>query len=150
MLLSFAILGCGGSLSEEQRKQMREARELQAIRKVSEAEITEAAFRLGREITAGLRADSPGLVNTSLPVLVQWVEAGSSAGSELEQMVIDAYLNSFMMGEPLADNVQRLGSDSLLYSRPVVVEQDNGVMEVKGVWNVRMSRKQLVLAMDKE
>ena len=150
ILLFVALLGCGGSLSEEQRKQMREARETQTIKKVSEAEITEAAFSFGRELVSQL---DPGTVNTGdLPgtVTVHWIEPGSSSGSDMEQQVIEAYLNSFMMGEELADNVQRLGTDSLLYSKPVVVERPDGVTEVKGVWNIRMSRKQLVLQMEKQ
>ena len=44
IVLGVLLTACGGSLSDEQRKQMREASEQQAIVKVTEAEIMDAAF----------------------------------------------------------------------------------------------------------
>lgn len=143
-------MGCGGTLSEEQRKQMREARELQSIKKVSDAELQAAAFATGRKIMSALESN-PALVDSmdkQHQVHIHWLETGSTTGSEIEKQLIDAYLNSMMLGEELADNVQRIGNDSLLYTKPVVVERKDGVVEVKGTWNIRMSKKQLVLAMD--
>lgn len=145
------ITGCGGSLNDEQRKQMREARELNSIKKVSEVEITEAAFVLGREILglveSGLDKDS---IEISRKVDIRWLEAGSTEGTEIERQVIDAYLTSMMMGTELADNVQRLGTDSLLYTKPVVVNLPEGAVEVKGTWNIRLSKKQIVLGIGKK
>lgn len=144
-------LSCGGSLNDEQRKKMREARELNSIKKVSDAEIQEAAFAYGRElmglIEAGLDKDS---LEVSRKVDVRWLEIGSTEGSEIERQVIDAYLTSMMLGTALADNVQRLGSDSLLYTKPVVVDLPEGAVEVKGTWNIRMSKKQVILSIQKK
>ncbi|MBX2944356.1 MAG: hypothetical protein KF725_00880 [Cyclobacteriaceae bacterium] len=145
------LMGCGGSLNDEQRKQMREARELNSIKKVSDVEIMEAAFAFGRDIMekveAGLDQDS---LELSRKVAIRWLQTGSSAGSEIERQVIDAYLNSMVLGAELADNVQRLGTDSLLYTKPVVVDLPDGVVEVKGTWNIRMSKKQVVLSISKK
>lgn len=150
-ILFIFLMGCGGSLNDEQRKQMREARELNSIKKVSDVEITEAAFTLGRDIMekveAGLDRDS---LEVSRKVAIRWLQTGSSAGSEIERQVIDAYLNSMVLGAELADNVQRLGTDSLLYTKPVVVDLPDGVVEVKGTWNIRMSKKQVVLSISKK
>ena len=130
---------------------MREARELNSIKKVSDVEIQEAAFQLGREIMelveAGRNEDS---LEVSREVDIRWLEAGSTEGTEIERQVIDAYLTSLMLGTELADNVQRLGTDSLLYTKPVVVDLPEGVVEVKGTWNIRMSKKQVVLSIDKK
>ena len=48
------IVGCTGSLTEEQRKAVKEDMESHAIRKVSDAQLTDAAFSRGREIIAQL------------------------------------------------------------------------------------------------
>ncbi|MBL7842435.1 MAG: hypothetical protein KF846_07565 [Cyclobacteriaceae bacterium] len=145
------ILSCGGSLNDEQRKQMREARELNSIKKVSDAEIMEAAFAYGRDIMglvdSGLDMDS---LEVSRKVDIRWLATGSTEGSEIERQVIDAYLTSMMLGTELADNVQRLGTDSLLYTKPVVVDLPEGVVEVKGTWNIHMSKKQVVLSIQKK
>jgi hypothetical protein len=151
IILGF-LMSCGGSLSEDQRKQMKEAREQQSIKKVSEAELMEEAFKRGRAIVDltevnPLAADS---LAETYRFELRWLEPGSSGASEIERQLIEAYLNSMMMGEELKDNVQRLGNDSLLYTKPLVVELPNGVVEVKGTWNVRMAKKHLVLAMDKK
>ena len=144
------LVGCGGSLTDEQRKQLKEGSEQQVIRKVSEAEILEEAFKKGRAIMEELENAhvSQDSVAVNYAVAVHWLEPGSSDASEIETQLIEAYLNSMMLGEELKDNVQRIGNDSLLYTKAVVQELPDGVVEVKGTWNIRMSKKQLVLDMD--
>lgn len=131
---------------------MREAQEEQVIKKVSDADFLEHAFKNGRAIMALVErmpsgADSIGHAHQ---VDVVWLEPGSAHASDIEKQLIDAYLNSMMLGEELTDNVQRLGADSLLYTKPIINELPDGVVEVKGTWNIRMSKKQLVLAMGKK
>lgn len=130
---------------------MREARELKSIKKVSEAEITEAAFARGREIMKDVvrfpkAIDSLEAVHQ---VRISWLTPGMSGGTEVEQQLIDAYLNSILSGAPVSDNVQRLGEDSLLYSKPVTRELPDGTVSADGVWNISLSRKQLVLGIEK-
>lgn len=139
---------CGGSMSDEQRKQMLEAREQQRIQKISEAEIMDLAFAKGREVLTGLpmqessRVDSLGRI---LGVKIHWLAPGASNGLTIEQQVIEAYINSVIEGTPLQDNVQKVGTDSLLYTRAVVITRPDSSVEVKGTWNVWMSKKQLIL-----
>lgn len=150
-LIGFVLVGCGGSLNEEQRKQMREARELKSIKKVSEAEITELAFAHGRDIMKVI-VRSPKAIDSLESVhqvRISWLTPGSSGGTEVEKQLIDAYLNSILSGTPVSDNVQRLGEDSLLYSRPVTRELPDGTVAVDGTWNISLSRKQLVLSIEK-
>lgn len=145
------LVSCGGSLNDEQRKQLREGRELQSIKKVNEADILEQAFRKGRDIMKILEKhpSSADSLEEKQHVKLNWLVPGAGNASDIERQLIDAYLNSMIMGEELTDNVQKLGTDSLLYTKPIVTALPNGAVEVIGTWNVRMSVKQLVLAMDK-
>src|SRR6267142_2243523 len=51
-LALIVLVGCGGTLSEEQRKKLREGMERNIIKKVSDAQLTEAAFDVGRTLAA--------------------------------------------------------------------------------------------------
>lgn len=139
---------CGGSMSDEQRKQMLEAREQQRIQKISEAEIMDLAFAKGREVLTGLpmqespEVDSLGRI---LGVKIHWLAPGASNGLTIEQQLIEAYINSVIEGTPLQDNVQKIGTDSLLYTKAVVIMRPDSSVEVKGTWNIWMSKKQLIL-----
>ena len=146
------ITACGGSLSDEQRKQMREASEQQAIIKVTDAEIMEAAFAKGRSVMSRLKDNNPDTskVPAEEVVGIHWLGAGTSHGLEIEQQLIDAYLNSLLSDTPLQDNVQKIGTDSLLYTNPVVVTRADSSIEIRGTWNIWMAKKELILAMNKK
>jgi hypothetical protein len=151
-IVSFALLtACGGSLSDEQRKQMREGSEQQAIVKVTEAEILDAAFVKGRSVMSRLTENNPDTTKVSAEetVRIHWLAPGKAHGLEIEQQLIEAYLNSLLTGTPLQDNVQKIGEDSLLYTNPVVVTRADSSIEIKGTWNIWMSKRELILAMGK-
>jgi len=130
---------------------MREAREQQAIVKVTESEIMDAAFAKGRDVMTRLKQSSPDTAKVSQEesVKVHWLAPGKAQGLEIEQQLIDAYLNSMLSGVPLQDNVQKIGEDSLLYTNPVVITRADSSIEIKGTWNVWMSKRQLIIAMGK-
>jgi hypothetical protein len=149
---------CGGSLSDEQRKRMREQMELHEIRRVSDTEITEAAFARGRKVMLSLenlhgdsaRIDS--FIEASAGK-IRWLVPGGSNAIALEQQLIDAYIASGTGS--LQDNVQKIrnaegDSDSLLYTKPVVTKLPDGTDRLKGVWNIWLSKKELILSMDKK
>jgi len=146
------LSSCGGSMSDEQRKQMLEASEQQKIQKISEAEIMDLGLAKGREVLAELpikapRVDSSGQLQD---VKIHWLSPGASTGLTIEQQLIDAYINSVMEGMPLQDNIQKIGTDSLLYTKAVVITRPDNSVEVKGTWNIWMSKKQLILGRDKK
>jgi hypothetical protein len=157
IILSLILAGCGGTLSDEQRKKMREQMELREIRKVTDAEITEAAFAKGRQILSLLdnfQGDSTRIDSliTAENGRVRWLVPGTSNALALEQQLIDAYVAGASGG--IQDNVQKIRntegeSDSLLYTKPVVIRAD-GVERLEGVWNIWLSKKQLILSMDKK
>lgn len=151
IVLVLFLSACGGSLSDEQRKQMREASEQQAIVKVTEAEILEAAFAKGRSVMTRLKDNKPDTnkVSTEEVVRIHWLAPGKAHGLEIEQQLIDAYLNSLMNGTPMQDNIQKIGEDSLLYTNPVVITRADSSIEIKGTWNIWMSKRDLILSMGK-
>jgi hypothetical protein len=145
------ITACGGSLSDEQRKQMREASEQQAIIKVTDAEIMEAAFAKGRSVMSLLKDNNPDTskVASQEAVEIHWLGAGKTHGLEIEQQLIDAYLNSLLSGTPLQDNVQKIGTDTLVYTNPIVLTRADSSIEIRGTWNIWIAKKELILAMNK-
>ncbi|HYG04420.1 MAG TPA: hypothetical protein VD927_18365 [Chryseosolibacter sp.] len=154
-LAAVCVVACGGKLSEEQRKEMREQMELHKIRKVSEVQITEAAYAEGRKIIA-LINDNPSdsikidsLIKAS-GGRVRWVAPKSTNAHLLEQQLVEAYLNNESAN--MQDNVQKfrngaIESDSILYTFPVMIKRADGSDELKGVWNIWLSKKQLILGM---
>ncbi len=120
--------------------------ETSQIKRVSEAEITEAAFAKGRELVALLSArkniDSVAVANG---VKISWFKPGEATTREIENQLIEAYVNN--LNGAGTDNVQRIGTDSLLYMLPVAEKQADGSDVVKGIWSIYFSKKQIVLGL---
>lgn len=157
IILLLFLFSCGGSLSDEQRRQMREKMELNKIVRVTEAEITEAAFAKGRRIMDTL--DSMKNDSTKLKAYlkanaarVHYIQPGKSNARALEQQLVDAYLADESGAMP--DNVQekrdaRGNYDSLLYTKPVTKKLPDGSDRLDGIWNIWISKKELVLEIGK-
>ena len=155
------LMACGGSLSDEQRKKMREGMEQQKIVRMTDSEVMTAAIDKGREVYALLekiefdstRIDSIAAGNH---VRISWVVPGKANAQAIEQQLIEAYVMGLATGS-LQDNIQKLHKtndpndyDSILYSKPVVTPMPDGVENLKGIWNVYLSRKDIVLSAAKE
>lgn len=157
IILVFFSVACGGSLSDEQRKKMKEQMELHKIKRVTEVEITEAAYREGRKIMKTLSGveSNPAKKDSLIKAYdgrVRWIVPGEGNAIALEQQLVDAYLAD-ASGE-LTDNIQKIRrpegeSDSILYTQPVVTRLPDGTDRLEGVWNIWLSKKQLILEMDK-
>lgn len=161
LVLIFALLfcACGGTLSEEQRKQLREEKGRHEIRRVTELQLTEEAFKAGRRFISviesfnGDSARIDSLIAASQG-RVRFLVPGEGNTLAIEQQLIDAYVASGTTGE--VDNVQMLrdaagkSTDSLLYTKPVITRQSDGVDRLEGMWNIWLSRKALILGMDDE
>lgn len=147
---------CEGKLTDEQRRKMKEQMELHKIKRVTEIEITEAAYTKGRQIMSMLEAfqsDSSRMDSMirQYEGRVRFLVPGKDDATDLETQLIDAYLAD--ESGALQDNVQKVRgeaeSDSILYSKPQVIKMPDGSERLEGVWNIWLSRKQLILAMDK-
>jgi hypothetical protein len=150
-ILILVLASCGGSLSSDERKRLQEESRKHEIKQVTEAEIAEAALEKGRSITEiakdlprdEARLDSLGRAEGAT---IRWRVPGASDALAVEQQIIDAYVMNPTADMP--DNVQELGTDSVLYSRPEVSLLPDGAVAVEGVWSVRLSKKELILEMD--
>lgn len=149
--LILLLTACGGTLTDEQRKKMREGSEQQAVMKVTEAELTEAAFEKGRAALQSLTSpDKADSLANAMNIKIHWLQAGAPPNTIEEQQLMDAYINSVITGAPMRDNVQKIGTDSMLYTSVVVLTRPDSSVEIKGTWNIWMSKKQLVLSMGKK
>lgn len=149
--LVLVLTACGGSLSSDERKQLHEERRKHEIRRVTKAEIAEAALVKGRavaEIANGFRDDQERLdsLGHARGATIRWRVPAVSNALTVEQEIIDAYVMN--PTSDLPDNVQDLGSDSVLYSRPEVSVLPDGAVAIEGIWSVRLSKKELILEME--
>ena len=146
-LLAGILFGCGGSLSKEQQKELIEAKNAQAIKRVTEAQILEKASEEGRRLVSladSLKEYSLDSLADANHVVIKYLKPDATNAIDIERQIIGAYLS--VAEENLPENVQKLGEDSIIYSKPVVKKLPDGVIEVKGVWSVILSKKQIVLS----
>ena len=158
LLLCSVLFSCGGSLSDEQRKQMHQKMEDNKIIRVTEVEIMEAAFAEGRETAARLdsfSADSSRLESflEGYQGKVHFLRPGDSGSHILEKQLIDAYLND--PSGTFQDNIQELRNsqgefDTLLYTKPVTRKLPDGRQELIGVWNIWLPKKTLVVEISRQ
>ena len=60
----------------------------------------------------------------------------------VERLVMEAYAE----GSGSSDNIQKMGLDSLLYTKPILREHPDGSTEFLKAIGIRMTRKQVVLS----
>lgn len=145
------LFGCGGTLTEEQRKKAKKDMADHALKKVSEAQITESAFLLGRTIAKFLerKSVSSSIVLDSLQSKYQsritMLSTTSKFKSETETQLLDAYVNAPANTE-LTDNVQRAGKDSILYTKPITKTLPDGSKRFNYAIGVTMPKRIVVLS----
>lgn len=158
VLVTIVMAACGGSsLSDEQRKKLHEGMEDQKITQVSDSEIVAAAMDKGRQVFDALEKagfDSAATIRIARErrVKTRYIKPGTSDALEVESQIIQAYIVGSVTGST-QDNIQklRLGAatslsdyDTLLYSRPIVSAMPDGSLNVEGVWNVYLARRDIV------
>lgn len=153
------LASCGGTLSDEQKKKIREEKALSEIRKVTEPEITEAAMKLGKEIMSSIEKvkENPALIDSlerETNTKITWIVPGGANAQVVEQQLIEAYIAGAATGT-IEDNLQKLRNaegnvDSLLFTRPVVKNLADGAVQIEGTWNIRISQKELILSMSRK
>ncbi len=149
------LTSCQGKLTEEQKAEMRKGIKAHEIRKISEAEITEAAFTLGRKISGEIDTslyshfDSSKIqkIESTYHVIVRPLQTGDSLLLDIERQIIDAYTSPGGM-LALTDNIQKLSADSLLYTKPMISEHLDGSTTFNYALGIRMSRKYVILFAD--
>lgn len=153
LLLSLlAMVSCGGSLSDEQKRGLKEGMEANQIKKISEAEIMDAAFKLGRKISeevqkAGVENETTSRLETEHHVKIYPLQQGDSLLLQIEQQLIEAYTSADANLE-LSDNVQKIGTDSLLYTVPIMEKVESGAMQFKYALGILMPQKEVILSIN--
>lgn len=149
-VLAVAFIACNGRLSDEQKRKIKQEMESSRIQKISEAEITETAFALGRTIARPLEKRDKGLSNRTLidslerfyRVSIVALTQNDSLLREVEKRIVEAYLSGG--AAQLGDNIQKLGADSLLYTKPMMYARADGSNELVTVLGIRMPRREVV------
>lgn len=150
--IGFVILtACGGTLTDEQRKKARESIEAGQLKRVTDSELTEASFALGRTIVKLIEKKDPYLTNQNFldslgkvySIEIIAMQPGDSASRAVEQQIIEAYIAGVGKVE-LNDNIQKLGKDSILYTKPILRELIDGSVEFSKALGIRMPKKEIV------
>ncbi|HEX8061314.1 MAG TPA: hypothetical protein VF473_10285 [Cyclobacteriaceae bacterium] len=153
-LLAIVLLlaGCGGSLSDEQRRKLRDRMKGDEIKRITEGELMAAAFDYGREIGDIVEKRDPTMVNPKFidslelvyDVEISAIQPGDSMLLGIESKLIEAYAAG--AGQPIADDVQKLGTDSILYTKPVMQERPDGSVEFMRALSIHMPVRTVVLS----
>ena len=149
LLILILIFSCTGTLTDEQRKKMKENMELNEIKKATDAEITEAAFQFGRQTALIIQKRDKTLSNQSfldslsqaLEVEIFALQSGNQNLRSVERQLLEAYASEVQS----SDNIQKMGPDSLLYTKPLVREHPDGSTEFTKAIGIRMTKKKIVL-----
>ncbi len=148
-----SLVACNGTLTEEQKRKIRQEREEGQIKRISEADITEAAFSYGRSISVILEKRDKLLSNTALidslekafDVEIISMKTNDSTLRAIEQKVIEAYVSGGNSSS-LSDNIQKMGKDSILYTKPLMIEKKDGSVEFTKALGIRMAKRAVILS----
>ena len=155
-LLLLVIFACQGRLTDEQKKEMREGMKANQIVKISDAEITEAAYEYGRSISEKIKGQESQNLNDDFTkklqeeyhVKIYPLTSGDSLLLDIEQQLIEAYTAASDI--ELTDNIQKIGNDSLLYTLPVMETRPDGSVTFQYALGIRMPKKAVILSMNRE
>lgn len=123
----------------------------QDIRRVSEADLLEGSLAYGNQIASVLDRDK-SLSNTKVidsltslyHVRIYSLIPSDEHLREIEKQLVDAYVSG---GKPVvADNIQKIGTDSILFTRPVWRENTDGSMQFTHAIGIMMPVKAVVLS----
>ncbi len=154
LLLLLISLGCGGKLSQEEREKLHEGMATQDIRRVTDAELQEAALAFAASVMRDVekvdkmlvqkgRIDSLG---AALGVKIYSLTPDDATLKEIEHNLIEAYIAGTDAGTA-GDNLQAIGSDSLLFTHPIFRLHPDGSQEFSHAVGIRMAKRTVVLSM---
>lgn len=182
ILLLAVTTACDNSSSQQEidRQAVMEEMEQREVRRILPADLVEAAYLKGREISSKADAvvwDNYSLADDTLfdasqaikiqayqtidsleeanEVEVNYVNLRTDTSTLVskELQLWEAYLYNVENDLPLNDNVQRLGDDRYLYTKPIFLEEkvnhttsDNSKF-FAGMWSIVISKKTLIQSM---
>ena len=128
--------------------------EAKSIKKISDAELTEAALSYARNIIRVVEEKGQqhqGLLDSldkvyDVQILV--MKPNDSGLRAVERQIIDAYATANVSAS-LSDNLQRMGSDSLLYTKPIVAKNQKEIFRFTKAIAIRIHKKAIILSIRK-
>ena len=174
ILLYFLLSACGERNTSVIDQQVLDEMDRMEPKRVMPEQLVNATYRRGARLTRQLlslalyqqQSDSLSLARylsqqsyDTLSARVRWVDYQSDTLQlkPYEQLIWSAYRYSTERAEPLADNVQRLNGDSLLYTQPVVLvdsladrwpASSDTLGQLLGMWSVTLPKKDVVLSVE--
>jgi len=123
------------------------------IKHVTEGELMTAALAYGRSVSSILEKRDPSLVNKPLVdslesafnSKIMSIQPGDSMLLAIESQLIEAYTSSAVSG---VDDVQKLGTDSLIYTKPIMHERPDGSLEFMRALSIHMPVRSVVLSIE--
>jgi len=155
LTIALYLFSCGGSLTPEQREKVRKAIKDGKIKKVTPAQLTEAALEAGKKIAKEINGKDPFMNDVSFvdsiaqanEVIIYALRPGMSGLSKEESAIADAYQAAGDLSG-VADNIQKLPGDSLLYTMPMANERPDGSRPFSHAIAVKMTVKKVVLSIE--
>jgi len=125
--------------------------EAKSLKKVSEAELTEAALTYARKVTKIIEDNKSNdqrfidSLEKAYDVQILFMQPSTSELRAVERKIIEAY-TSGNGSVDLGDNLQKMGSDSLLYTKPMMRERPDGSLEFTKALGLRMHKRPIILS----
>ena len=127
--------------------------EANSIKKISDAELTEAGLAYGRSMTKIIEVRDKSLNNRKFldsleriyGVQILSMQPTDSLLRGVEKKIIKAYTSGGDLSG-IGDNLQNMGADSLLYTKPLLEEKPDGSLEFKKALAIRIPKKQVILS----
>ena len=157
LLLLVVAMACTGSLTPEQREKARKAIEEGRIKRITPAQLTEEALKNGKRIVEAIGGKDSFFNNATFidsvaisnEVKIYVLKPGLNNLSKEEASIAEAYQAQGDIAD-VGDNVQKLSSDSLLYTMPVGNKSPDGSKPFSHAIAVKMAVKKLVMRIKEE
>ncbi len=127
--------------------------EAKSIKKISDVELTEAALNYGRSIANVIELKDRSLNNRRLLDSLEkafGVQILSMHPTDIqlrgvEKKIIEAYTSGSDLSG-IGDDLQKMGVDSLLYTKPLMLERPDGSLEFDKALAIRIPKRQVILS----
>jgi len=120
-----------GSISDEQRKKLKEEKADRKIQRLTEADILNAAKSNAEKIF--LEKDSSQLI---------WVSLSDSSITSFQKKMKEAYQYAFDEGMESFDNIEDMGDGNIVFTRSSI-----NADSIAGYWMILLDKKNVIIGM---
>jgi hypothetical protein len=152
IVLFIILTACGGKLTDEERQRLHEGMATQDIRRVSEADLQEAAMAYARSVMQYVMKANNHLSEKSRidslaaahHVRIYFLMPDDDSLGDTEKKLVEAYIAGSDTGSA-GENLQKIGEDSILYTMPVFKVLP-GSQSFSHAIGIKMAKKTIVLS----